>query len=321
MSYWCDVRGKSRSWPTVTRHTAAVDTQERTGGTSEDFRSLVDLVARGGLFVLTGAGLSTDSGIPDYRGQDGVRRVMPMQYAEFVATSAARQRYWARSYLGWQRFSAARPNAGHAAVTSLQRAGWIEALVTQNVDGLHTEAAASDVIELHGSLGWVVCLACRERTDRIHHQARLDAANPGFTAYLDGVVADGSRVSSQIRPDGDIVLADDVVADFRLVTCQACGSDRLKPDVVFFGEAVPKERVERCFAALEGARAVLVLGSSLAVMSGFRFVRRAAALGLPVGIVTRGMTRGDEQATIKIDAPLTPTLSRLVEVLEGAPRR
>ncbi|HOF63647.1 MAG TPA: NAD-dependent protein deacetylase [Dermatophilaceae bacterium] len=298
-----------------------MDTQERTGGTSEDFRSLVDLVARGGLFVLTGAGLSTDSGIPDYRGQDGVRRVMPMQYAEFVATSAARQRYWARSYLGWQRFSAARPNAGHAAVTSLQRAGWIEALVTQNVDGLHTEAAASDVIELHGGLGWVVCLACRERTDRMHHQARLDAANPGFTAYLDGAVADGSRVSSQIRPDGDIVLADEVVSDFRLVTCQSCGSDRLKPDVVFFGESVPKERVERCLAALERSRAVLVLGSSLAVMSGFRFVRRAAALGLPVGIVTRGMTRGDEQATIKIDAPLTPTLSRLVEVLEGAPRR
>jgi len=298
-----------------------VDTQERTGGNSEGFLSLVDLVARGGLFVLTGAGLSTDSGIPDYRGQDGVRRVMPMQYAEFVATSAARQRYWARSYLGWQRFSAARPNAGHAAVTSLQRAGWIEALVTQNVDGLHTEAAASDVIELHGGLGWVVCLACRERTDRMHHQARLDAANPGFTAYLDGAVADGSRVSSQIRPDGDIVLADEVVSDFRLVTCQSCGSDRLKPDVVFFGESVPKERVERCLAALERSRAVLVLGSSLAVMSGFRFVRRAAALGLPVGIVTRGMTRGDEQATIKIDAPLTPTLSRLVEVLEGAPRR
>ncbi len=305
----------------MTRHTAAVDTQERTGGNSEGFLSLVDLVARGGLFVLTGAGLSTDSGIPDYRGQDGVRRVMPMQYAEFVATSAARQRYWARSYLGWQRFSAARPNAGHAAVTSLQRAGWIEALVTQNVDGLHTEAAASDVIELHGGLGWVVCLACRERTDRMHHQARLDAANPGFTAYLDGAVADGSRVSSQIRPDGDIVLADEVVSDFRLVTCQSCGSDRLKPDVVFFGESVPKERVERCLAALERSRAVLVLGSSLAVMSGFRFVRRAAALGLPVGIVTRGMTRGDEQATIKIDAPLTPTLSRLVDVLEGARRR
>lgn len=298
-----------------------MDTQERTGGNSEGFLSLVDLVARGGLFVLTGAGLSTDSGIPDYRGQDGVRRVMPMQYAEFVATSAARQRYWARSYLGWQRFSAARPNAGHAAVTSLQRAGWIEALVTQNVDGLHTEAAASDVIELHGGLGWVVCLACRERTDRMHHQARLDAANPGFTAYLDGAVADGSRVSSQIRPDGDIVLADEVVSDFRLVTCQSCGSDRLKPDVVFFGESVPKERVERCLAALERSRAVLVLGSSLAVMSGFRFVRRAAALGLPVGIVTRGMTRGDEQATIKIDAPLTPTLSRLVDVLEGARRR
>jgi len=193
--------------------------------------------------------------------------------------------------------------------------------VTQNVDGLHTEAAASDVIELHGGLGWVVCLACRERTDRMHHQARLDAANPGFTAYLDGAVADGSRVSSQIRPDGDIVLADEVVSDFRLVTCQSCGSDRLKPDVVFFGESVPKERVERCLAALERSRAVLVLGSSLAVMSGFRFVRRAAALGLPVGIVTRGMTRGDEQATIKIDAPLTPTLSRLVDVLEGARRR
>lgn len=296
------------------------DRDEGTRGGADEVQHLVDLVSRGGLFVLTGAGLSTDSGIPDYRGQDGVRRVMPMQYAEFTATSAARCRYWARSYIGWQRFSAARPNPGHTAVTRLHHGGWVDLLVTQNVDGLHTEAGMADLVELHGSLAWVVCLACRARTPREQHQRRLDDANPGFTAYLSGVVSDGSRVSSQIRPDGDIVLADEVVSEFRLVTCQSCGSDTLKPDVVFFGEAVPKDRVERCFAALESSRGLLVLGSSLAVMSGYRFVRRAAAMGLPVAIVTRGATRGDEQATVKVDAPLTPTLRDLTEALTHSRR-
>ena len=290
----------------------------RTGGVLEgELERLLDLVAAGGLFVLTGAGLSTDSGIPDYRGQDGVRRVMPMQYAEFRATSAARQRYWARSFIGWERFRAAVPNTGHRHVTTLQRWGLVTELVTQNVDGLHTEAGADDVVELHGSLEAIVCLECGERTSRVDHQRRLREANPGFAAYLAGVVVDASQVSSQIRPDGDTVLADAAVTDFAMVQCLACGSDALKPDVVFFGEAVPKARVDRCHAALEAARGVLVLGSSLAVMSGYRFVRRAAALGKPVAIVTRGATRGDAESTVKLDAPLSSTLATLITGLEA----
>ncbi len=279
------------------------------------FAALTELVAAGGVFVLTGAGLSTDSGIPDYRGRDGVRRVMPMQFGEFIATSAARQRYWARSYVGWSRFRAARPNAGHHAVTALQRAGLVEALITQNVDGLHDEAGGRDVIELHGSLAEVVCLQCGDRSARAVLQERMDADNPGFTAYVQAVAAEGSRVSSQIRPDGDIVLADEAVGEFVLPQCQVCGADRLKPDVVFFGESVPTARVERCLAALSASRSVLVLGSSLAVMSGYRFVRKAAVERIPVAILTHGWSRGDEQASLKLDLPLSLTLTRLAQAV------
>jgi len=286
----------------------ATDPPERVG-------RLVEQVRAGEVFVLTGAGLSTDSGIPDYRGRDGVRRVMPMQYAEFAGSSAARRRYWARSFVGWQRFREAAPNDGHRSVARLQQLGLVEELVTQNVDGLHQRAGSPDVIELHGSLAQVVCLTCGDRSARPHVQERLAEANPGFTDHVRGAARDGSQVSSQIRPDGDIVLADEVVETFRAPTCLVCGADTLKPDVVFFGESVPRERVQRCLDAVDASRSVLVLGSSLAVMSGYRFVRRAAARGIPVAIVTRGATRGDGEATLHLDAPLAPTLSALVDAL------
>ncbi|KGN35484.1 Sir2 family NAD-dependent protein deacetylase [Knoellia subterranea] len=273
---------------------------------------------RGPALVLTGAGISTESGIPDYRGPDGNRRVTPMSHQEFTATSAARQRYWARSFIGWQRFTAAEPNAGHVAVARLQRVGAFGDVITQNVDGLHQQAGASNVIELHGTLSEVECLTCGERTDRDFVQALMDDANHGFAALALGLVGDGSQVSSQIRPDGDIVLADEAVQSFTAPRCLVCGHDTLKPDVVFFGGSVPKPRVEACFELTDAAPALVVLGSSLKVMSGYRFVRRAAANGIPVVVVTKGPTRGDAETTHRIDAPLGVTLSALADELAPA---
>lgn len=285
-------------------------------GVSEAPRQgLFDLVRQGGVLVLTGAGLSTESGIPDYRGPDGTRRVTPMQYAEFAGSSDARRRYWARSYIGWQRFSRAEPNDGHRAVTVLQRGGLLDGLITQNVDGLHQASGATDVVELHGSLDRVVCLTCGDLSGREELHERLCAANPGFTERALGLAADGSRVSSQIRPDGDIVLDDEVTDRFHLPCCLVCRADTLKPDVVFFGESVSKPTVERCFSLVESARSLLVLGSSLAVMSGYRFVRRAARDGTPVAIVTASASRGDPEATLRLHAPLGETLHDLVAQL------
>ncbi len=284
----------------------------------DDVGALADLLLATRPLVLTGAGISTESGIPDYRGPDGRRRVTPMQHGEFVGSSQARQRYWARSYVGWHRFSAAEPNVGHLAVARLQRATAAGAVITQNVDGLHQRAGARDVVELHGTLAEVVCLTCGARADRDLLQALMADANPGFVDRATSLVADGSQVSSQIRPDGDIVLADAAVAEFRAPTCLVCRADTLKPDVVFFGGSVPKDRVEQCFALTDRADALLVLGSSLAVMSGYRFVRRAAARGIPVAIVTHGPTRGDAQATLRVDAPLGPTLAALADRVDAA---
>lgn len=262
--------------------------------------AIADTVADGGVLVLSGAGLSTESGIPDYRGPDGLRRVQPMTYQELIGSSAARRRYWARAYAGWELFAAAQPNSGHRAVTALQRHGYVDSVITQNVDGLHQEAGTRDVVELHGTLEVVRCLTCENRTTRAEVQRRLAEANPGFAAQ-----------SGEIRPDGDIALPDDVVKDFHLARCVVCGEDTLKPDVVFFGESVPRQTVDRCFALTERAQSVLVLGSSLKVMSGYRFVRRAHALGTTVSIITRGPTRGDAEATHQVSAPLGPTLADL----------
>jgi NAD-dependent SIR2 family protein deacetylase len=260
------------------------------------------LVAAGGVVVLSGAGISTESGIPDYRGPSGqLRARLPMTIREFTSSTEARRRYWARSYVGWRRIAGARPNAGHLAVAALQDQGVVAGIITQNVDGLHQAAGARDVIELHGGLDHVVCLDCGARSSRALMHERLRAVNGEVVAEI-----------TRINPDGDVELADELVASFGLVGCECCGSDVLKPDVVFFGENVPRERVTRCFELVDRASSLLVLGSSLTVMSGLRFVHRAAAGGIPVAIVNEGVTRGDEYAEVKLDRPLGETLARLV---------
>ncbi len=267
---------------------------------------LRELVGGGGVCVLSGAGLSTESGIPDYRGPTGALHArLPMTIAEFRGSPEARQRYWARAHIGWRRISAARPNAGHRAVAALQTAGMLRGIITQNVDGLHQAAGARDVVELHGTLSGVVCLECGARATREALDRRLRAANPDLG--WDEVPAG--------NPDGDAELGAEQVARFRLAGCECCGADLLKPDVVFFGENVPRSRVQRCFDLVDGAACLLVLGSSLAVMSGLRFVHRARQAQIPVAIVSRGATRGDPLADIKVDAVLGEVLPTLVSAL------
>ncbi|MDN5794962.1 MAG: NAD-dependent protein deacetylase 1 [Intrasporangium sp.] len=278
---------------------------------------LVDLVRAGGVVVLSGAGISTDSGIPDYRGPDGTRRVEPMTFDTFVGSSEARRRYWARSYIGWQRFTSARPNSNHRRVAALERACYVDAVITQNVDGLHQAAGSEEVLELHGSLERALCLTCGEVASRVALHDRMTEANPGFMErFAAAAHAVGSQWGEQVRPDGDIVLADELVASFHAPRCLACGGDTVKPDVVFFGESVPKPLVDDCFRLVESARSLLVLGSSLAVMSGYRFVRRARQVGVPVAIVTQSATRGDADATVRIHATLAPTLDALGAALQ-----
>lgn len=266
---------------------------------------LVRLVRGGDVCVLTGAGISTESGIPAYRGADGERRVTPMTVSELLRSPAARQRYWARAYTGWPRFAAAEPNDGHRAVARLQDLGLVGAVITQNVDGLHQQAGARDVTELHGSLSYVVCADCGERYAREVVDEWLAGANPHFDR----------EISGQVRPDGDVVLTDEQVAGFRIAACVVCRSDRLKPDVVMFGESVVRPVVDACFEAVGRSRALLVLGSSLMVMSGYRFARHAAREGIPVAAITHGVTRADDLIDVKVDAPLGPTLRRLVEAV------
>ena len=262
---------------------------------------LRDLVARGEVFVLTGAGISTDSGIPDYRGPDGkLRHTSPMTYQQFIGSEGARQRYWARSHIGWLRVDHAKPNDNHRAVAELERAGLLAGIATQNVDGLHQAAGASDVIDLHGRLDRVICLDCGTRRPRREIGWRLDAVNPGFTDQV--LAADGA-----LRPDGDIIIDDELVQTFRTVNCRQCEGP-LKPDVVFFGEHVPADRFRRALRLVAESAALLVLGSSLAVGSGFRFVTAARKLGIPVAIVTLGTTRGDRYADIKLNRALGDVL-------------
>jgi len=266
-----------------------------------DVAPVVDVVGDGGVVVLSGAGISTESGIPDYRGASGsLRTHTPMTYGDFVGSESGRQRYWARSHLGWRTIARADPNAGHRAVAALQARGYLDGVITQNVDGLHGAAGARDVIELHGNLDRVICLACRDTTPREELDLRLREANPIFEGR-----------ATRINPDGDVELPDEVVKDFRVVDCLTCRSPLLKPDVVFFGENVPKMRVERCYRLIDDARAVLVLGSSLTVMSGFRFVRYAAKAGKPVLIINQGITRGDPYAAVRINLPLGEALTSL----------
>ncbi|WP_439937170.1 Sir2 family NAD-dependent protein deacetylase [Nocardia sp. N13] len=264
----------------------------------------LDLLAGRRLVVLTGAGLSTDSGIPDYRGPGAPARA-PMTYQEFVAGPEAQQRYWARSHLGWQRMGRAVPNDGHHALARLDP----ELLITQNVDGLHEAAGTRSLVALHGRVADVVCLSCRRTSSRGALERELDALNPGWLERHGWV---------ESRPDGDVDLDD--THDFVVPRCP-CGGP-LKPDVVFFGENVPADRVARCYAAVEALGtdgALLVAGSSLTVMSGLRFVKRAAAGGTPVVVVNRGLTRGDALATYKLEVGCSEFLTALAATAAVSP--
>lgn len=268
------------------------------------------------LVVLTGAGVSTDSGIPDYRSPGSPSR-QPMTFQQFISGPQERQRYWARSHLGWRRMGSAVPNAGHRALAAIDP----ELLITQNVDGLHEQAApelarSGRIVTLHGRVADVICLSCRTVSPRRDLQVRMEALNAGWAE---------AHADVETRPDGDVALEE--TQDFVVPDCEICGGI-LKPDVVFFGENVPKDRVARCMAAVdalaeegkgaelrgerhEGKGVLLVAGSSLAVMSGYRFVRRAAKAGIPVVIVNRGATRGDGEAAYKLEVGTSEFLTAL----------
>lgn len=252
------------------------------------------------LFVLTGAGISTGSGIPAYRDENGDwKRPAPVQYRDFVRLHRVRQRYWARSLIGWPWFDRAHPNACHQTLTSWERDGRIAQLVTQNVDRLHQAAGSRRVIDLHGRLDRIVCLDCGRRTPRGPFQTLLRARNPGFAA-----------LSASIGPDGDAYLDDQPFEDVAVPSCDRCGG-RLKPDVVFFGETIPRATVDRAVTALHRADALVVIGSSLMVYSGYRFCRLAAEQGIPIAAISPGRTRADALLTLKIAARFEDVIDAL----------
>ena len=258
--------------------------------------------------VLTGAGLSTDSGIPDYRGPDSPPS-NPMTIRQFISDPVFRQRYWARNHVGWRHMDDTRPNAGHRAVAALEHAGVVNGVITQNVDLLHTKAGSRNVINLHGTYARVICLSCGGSMSRAELAEQLDALNPGFTERVEAV---GGLA---VAPDADAMITD--TASFRYLDCPACDG-MLKPDIVYFGESVPEAIVQQAFSMVNDADALLVAGSSLTVFSGYRFVRHAAARGIPVAIVNRGPTRGDELATIKVEGGCSELLTLLSEELAAA---
>jgi NAD-dependent SIR2 family protein deacetylase len=249
--------------------------------------------------VLTGAGVSTHSGIPDYRDEQGEwKRARPVEFRPFMTDARVRQRYWARSAIGWPLVACARPNGAHHSLAQLEAAGAVTILITQNVDGLHTAAGSRHVIDLHGRLDTVLCLSCGHRLPRAELQQRLLALNPQW-----------SGLGGRIAPDGDVELERDHEG-FLVPDCQACGGI-LKPDVVFFGENVPRERVDRAFEGVARADALLVVGSSLMVYSGYRFAEAAAAAGKPVAAVNLGRTRADHLLALKIASPCAEALAAL----------
>jgi NAD-dependent SIR2 family protein deacetylase len=258
--------------------------------------------------VLTGAGMSTDSGIPDYRGPDSPPS-NPMTIRQFTGDPVFRQRYWARNHVGWRHMDDTQPNAGHRALAALERDGVVSGVITQNVDLLHTKAGSKNVIYLHGTYARVVCLDCGHSMTRAALAEELDALNPGFTERVEAV---GGLA---VAPDADAVVAD--TASFRYLDCVSCGG-MLKPDIVYFGENVAKDVVQQAYSLVERADALLIAGSSLTVFSGYRFVRHAAALGMPIAIVNRGPTRGDQHASVKVDGGCSELLTLLAEELSPA---
>lgn len=281
-------------------HTPQGDGRVHTHGVAE----LADLLTGRRTAVLSGAGLSTESGIPDYRGGDRVGPVRtPINFQEFVSDADARRRYWARSAVGWPAMREREPNAGHRAVARLERAGLVTGVITQNVDGLHQAAGSSNVVELHGSLARVVCLSCGRTERRDSMQLRMEALNP---AVVTG--------EYRMLPDGDADLPEALVRAFKVPACLFCGGV-LKADVVFFGENLPRPRVERAGLLVDAADALLVLGSSLAVRSGYRFVVNAREAGKRVAIVNAGPTRGDADADVRVEGRLGVVLPELARTL------
>lgn len=271
---------------------------------------LVALLRGRRIAALTGAGISTDSGIPDYRGPDSPPS-NPMTIRQFTSDPVFRQRYWARNHLGWRHMDRRMPNAGHRALAALEYAGILTGVITQNVDLLHSKAGSSVVVDLHGTYARAICLDCAHTMSRARLAELLEAANPDFAdraAALGGIA---------VAPDADAVVAD--TAGFHIIDCPSCGG-MLKPDIVYFGENVPKDRVAAAYSLIDGADALLVAGSSLTVYSGYRFVRHAAARGIPVAIVNRGPTRGDDLATVKIDNGCSPMLALLADELPAVPK-
>lgn len=276
-----------------------------TGTTDADMARLAEwLAAHSRMTALTGAGVSTGSGIPDYRDGDGNwKRSQPVQYRDFIESDAVRRRYWARSFAGWPMFAVARPSTAHAAMVRLEQAGRVTRIVTQNVDRLHQLAGSRDVIDLHGRLDRIRCLECGNRFDRDAFQVRLREANPDWDAS-----------SARIAPDGDAELEGVDFGAFEVPACEVCGG-MLKPDVVFYGESVPREAATAALAAVESADGVLVVGSSLMVWSSFRLVRAAHASGIPVVAVNRGRTRGDELFALKLEGECGEVLTAALDAL------
>ncbi len=275
-----------------------------TGGCAES-PELVTLLADRRIAVLTGAGISTDSGIPDYRGPESPPS-NPMTIRQFISDPAFRQRYWARNHVGWRHMDDTLPNAGHRALAALEDASVVNGVITQNVDLLHTKAGSRNVINLHGTYARVICLSCGSTMTRAALAERLEALNPGFIERAEAI---GGLA---VAPDADAVVAD--TASFRYLDCERCGG-MLKPDIVYFGESVPKDVVAEAYSLVEQSDALLVVGSSLTVFSGYRFVRHAAALGIPVAIINRGDTRGDDLATVKVDGGCSELLVLLADEL------
>lgn len=280
----------------------------------KDIERLADLIAaRAPVTLLCGAGCSTASGIPDYRDNNGDwKQRRPMQFQEFMSGEAARRRYWARSMVGWPRFAAASPNAAHRALAELERRGYVHTLITQNVDDLHRRAGQRRLIDLHGRLVEVVCTGCAAITPRSALQERLTRLNRRFARILDG----GAAAAVASAADGDAAL-ESGYDDFSVPPCARCGGV-LKPNVVFFGEAVPRARVDAAFGALAASGLLLVVGSSLMVYSGYRFCRAARERGIPIVIVNRGRTRADAEAELGIRGDCAPILGAILDRLPGS---
>jgi len=268
---------------------------------------LVELVRGRRIVALTGAGCSTESGIPDYRGAGAPPRRAPVQYQEFVRSATSRARYWARSSIGWTRVRDAQPNAAHVALARMEAAGHVAGVITQNVDGLHGAAGSRRVVELHGSLATVRCLDCSASVERDAFQQRIRTLNPGF----------GEDVRAASAPDGDADVPDALLARFVVPGCADCGGI-MKPHVVFFGENVPAPVVADAWELYRAGDVLLVAGSSLAVFSGRRFVHRACDEGVPVAVVNRGPTRADDVAAVKVDGALGVVLPQLAAALSAA---